>query len=632
MEIGAQRRWAEVAVRLSRVLPKGRLLPEEAWARRHRLLVALLFGHVPILAGYGLVHGAGVGHSLVEAMAVLVPGLIALWNRFRRSVRASAATFGLITAAAVAVHLSHGLIEMHFYFFVMIGVIALYQDWLPFLLAIGYVAVHHGVVGVLDPHAVFNHPAAWAHPWRFAALHAAFVLAASVTCLISWRASEQAFQDPLTGLANRSLLTDRVGHALDRADRHPGPTTVLFIDLDNFKTVNDSLGHAAGDQLLMTLAQRLQRCLRKGDTAARFGGDEFAVLLEDTPVHGAEAVADKLLEAMREPVTLHHQEVFPNASIGVATAATADITADQLLRNADAAMYVAKRNGKGRHELFHHGMHRDVLQKLELRADLQAAVRRREFVLHYQPIVDLGGGQITGVEALVRWNHPTRGLLPPGEFIPLAEETGLICEVGTWVLTEACRQTRIWQHRDPARPLFTVAVNVSVRQLQQPGFPDEIAETLRTSGLDPRALVLELTESILATETTTIIATLNALKTLGVQIAIDDFGTGYSSLSYLDQFPIDILKIDRSFANTLSVTSADSSLTAMVINMGRTLNLKTVAEGIETPDQMTALQQLGCGYGQGYLLAKPMDASTVDALLDNPDQERQSHVSHLVPH
>jgi EAL domain-containing protein (putative c-di-GMP-specific phosphodiesterase class I) len=200
------------------------------------------------------------------------------------------------------------------------------------------------------------------------------------------------------------------------------------------------------------------------------------------------------------------------------------------------------------------------------------------------------------------------------------------------VLTEACRQTRIWQHRDPARPLFTVAVNVSVRQLQQPGFPDEIAEALHTSGLDPRGLVLELTESILATETTTIIATLHALKTLGVQIAIDDFGTGYSSLSYLDQFPIDILKIDRSFANTLSITSADSSLTAMVINMGRTLNLKTVAEGIETPDQMTALQQLGCRYGQGYLLAKPMDASTVDALLDNPDQERQSHFSHLVPH
>ena len=622
---GVRQRWTEPVGRLIRVLPKGRLLPEEAWARRHRWLVALLFGHAPILAGFGLAHGSRAVHALLAAAAVVVPGLVASCDRFRRSVRASAVTFGLVSAAAVAVDLSHGLIEMHFYFFVIIGVIALYQDWLPFLLAIGFVAVHHGVVGILEPHSVFNHPQAWANPWGFAALHAGFVLAASLTCLISWRASEQAFQDPLTGLVNRSLLTDRVGHALDRADRHGEATTVLFIDLDNFKTVNDSLGHAAGDELLVILAQRLEQCLRKADTGARFGGDEFAVLLEDTGECDAGVVADKLLASLREPVTLHHQEIFPNASIGIATTRSAQVRAEELLRDADVALYVAKRNGKGRHEQFQNTMHADAMTRLELRGDLEAAVRQRQFVLHYQPIVDLESGRMTGMEALVRWQHPTKGLLAPGDFITLAEETGLIWEIGAWVLDEACRQTRKWHQRDLTGPLLTIAVNVSARQLQRPNFPDVVAEALRTSGLDPTTLVLELTESVLATGSKDVLVALNSLKALGVQLAIDDFGTGYSSLSYLDQFPIDILKIDRSFANTLSAASAESSLIAGVINLGQTLNLKTVAEGIENSDQLHALRQLGCAYGQGFLLARPADISVVDALVDNAGRENQSH-------
>jgi diguanylate cyclase (GGDEF)-like protein len=599
------------------------MLPESAWARRHRMVLALLVVHAFGVLGYGVVRGAGVVHTLTEAAAVAVPGLVAAWSKFGRPLRAAAGTIGLVTASAVLVHLSGGLIEMHFHFFVMIGVIALYQSWFPFLLAIGYVAVHHGLMGALEPALVYNHAAAQEHPWRWAAVHAAFVIAASATSLMSWRVSEQALHDPLTGLANRSLFIDRVGHALQRGDRQRQPTTVLFIDLDNFKTVNDSLGHVAGDRLLVVAAERLQRCLRKSDTAARLGGDEFAMLLEDTTESAADVIAEKLLTALRRPLLVQNRELFIDASIGIATAQPGDANTGDLLRDADAAMYVAKRHGKARYEHFSPDMHLAALGYLELRADLQRAITRQEFVLHYQPIVALGTNAITGVEALVRWNHPTRGLLPPSEFIALAEETGLIRPLGGWVLTEACAQARSWHERYPSDPLLTMSVNISARQLHHPGFVEEIGRVLETACLTPSALVLEFTESILLNDADTVLSKLDALKTLGVQLAIDDFGTGYSSLRYLHRFPIDTLKIDRSFVGTVGARAEKSAVANSIIHLGRTFDLHMVAEGVESADQLTELQRLGCSYGQGYLFARPLDAASLDALLDETGRDQQ---------
>jgi diguanylate cyclase (GGDEF)-like protein/PAS domain S-box-containing protein len=431
--------------------------------------------------------------------------------------------------------------------------------------------------------------------------------------------AHQAFHDAVTGLANRALFKDRVEHAIERQSRDNLPVSVLFMDLDDFKTINDSLGHAAGDRLLSEVGDRLKNSLRQADTAARLGGDEFAILLEDggDGVDAAE-VAARILASLEGPFHLETKEVFVRASIGIASAEArtgGPEGAEELLRNADVAMYMAKEAGKGRYQVFEPAMHDTALQRLELKADLQRAVDNNEFILHYQPVIELETGRIEGLEALVRWQHPARGIVAPLDFVPLAEETGLIVPIGRWVLREACTQARRLQQDYETQPPLHMAVNLSARQLQRPEIVGEIAETLMQTQLDPASLVLEITESVMMQDMDLSIQRLAELKELGVKLAVDDFGTGYSSLNYIRRFPVDILKVDKSFVDGVNEGGEESALTAAIIELAGILKLRPVAEGIERADQLDKLLALHCDLGQGFYFARPLPIADVDGLL-----------------
>ena len=425
----------------------------------------------------------------------------------------------------------------------------------------------------------------------------------------------QAFHDPLTGLANRALFRDRVSHALALALRQRREITVLFLDLDDFKKVNDSLGHSAGDRLLVMAAERFRACARTTDTVARLGGDEFAILVEDNVGrHDHETLAERLRASMSQPFTLNGTEVFVSASIGIAVSCgdhTADSTleaADEVLRNADVAMYAAKRAGKGRVEAYESSMSADVRHRLELERALRRALERDELVLHYQPVIVLATGAVRGVEALVRWEHPDYGHLLPQQFIPLAEETGLITQVGNWVLREACRQLMAWRAAGLS-PDLRIAVNISSRELlHDRDIAADVRAVLAETGLDAHHLVLEITESVLMQQTTNALEKLKGLKALGVRLAIDDFGTGYSSLSYLKRFPIDVLKIAKPFIEDIEAGRDHAALASAIVGLTRTLHLSAVAEGIENAGQVNALLELGCEYGQGHHFAPAMPA------------------------
>jgi diguanylate cyclase (GGDEF)-like protein/PAS domain S-box-containing protein len=430
----------------------------------------------------------------------------------------------------------------------------------------------------------------------------------------------QAFHDRLTELANRALFRDRVEHALERQTRDGRPVSVLFLDLDDFNTINDTLGHALGDQVLKEVAERLMGCLRAADTAARLGGDEFGILLEDGGV-GFEAaeVASRLMTALETPIRLGGKTVTVRASIGIATARPGEMGApksgEELMRNADVAMYMAMEAGKGRYQLFEPAMHDTALRRLELKADLQRAIDSGEFVLYYQPVIELETGAIIGLEALIRWNHPERGLVPPLEFIPLAEETGLIVPMGGWVIKESCRQAVLLHDRLPVEPPLHMAVNLSARQLQRQEIVGEIGEILAETGLDPGLLILEITESVMMKDVKLSLQRLTELKEIGVKLAVDDFGTGYSSLNYIQQFPVDILKVDKSFVDAVSTDPRKSALTATIIKLASDLELLPVAEGIERADQLEQLLDLHCDLGQGFYFAKPLSMEGVDELL-----------------
>jgi diguanylate cyclase (GGDEF)-like protein len=429
----------------------------------------------------------------------------------------------------------------------------------------------------------------------------------------------QAFHDSLTGLPNRALLQDRIAHALARSRRQPQPLAVLFLDLDAFKSVNDSLGHATGDTVLQAVAERLRTSMREEDTVARIGGDEFAILLEGVGDEmGAQEAAARALAALVRPLLIHDRLLLIRASVGVALSVNGQETVDDLLRNADLAMYAAKTSGKGRYQLFEPDLHRAAVNRLLLEQDLRVALERQEFVVHYQPIVALIGGQITGVEALVRWRHPERGLVEPDDFIPLAEETGLILPIGRWVLREACTQGARWHALHPHLATLEVSVNLSVKQLEDADLVAYVHQVLTETGLAPERLLLELTESALMQDAEGGLRQLRALKALGVRLAIDDFGTGYSSLSYLRQFPVDMLKIDKSFVASLSSQPGEVALVRAMLRLGHSLNLRVLAEGIEMPEQAGTLQDLQCELGQGYYFAKPAPARDVERLLCGP--------------
>ena len=417
-------------------------------------------------------------------------------------------------------------------------------------------------------------------------------------------AVHQAFTDPLTGLGNRGLLLDRLDHELVRADRGAEPPTVLFLDLDRFKLVNDSLGHLVGDELLIAVADRLRTASRAQDVCARLGGDEFAVLLvgADEP----ERVAERIIEVLNRPFEISGHVVFVSVSIGIATGRD---EAETVLRNADVAMYRAKRAGGRRYERFEPSMHAALVSRLDLDTELRRAVERDEFELHYQPLFDLQSGRIAALESLVRWRHPVRGLVAPLEFIPVAEETGLIAELGRWVLAEACRQFAIWWRETP----LGISVNVSMRELQIPEYAAAVEQAIRS--FPPSALILEVTESARMEDTPNVLASLRKIRDLGVRVALDDFGTGYSSLLNLAHLPIDLLKIPRPFLPARPDDAGARGLLAGIVGIGHHLGLTTVAEGIELPEQHALLIELGCDLGQGYLLGRPADAAHTTELL-----------------
>jgi diguanylate cyclase (GGDEF)-like protein/PAS domain S-box-containing protein len=737
--------------RIVRALPQGVRLRGEDWDQRHRWIMRLVWLHVPVIAVYGVATGHEVLHSILESLPTFVAGVLASRTWIDRRTRAALSGLGLLLASAVLVHLSGGTTEIHFHFFVMVGVIALYQDWQPFIISIAFVALHHGVMGSVSPESVFSGEYARQKPLLWAGIHAFFVLCASAVSIATWgivesgnrraragleqserrfralienasdvvtvidedgtvtydspscsavlgypvgfrigqngfsyvhpddqerairtlaetaeshkrishievrlrhadgsyrwidasladlrdepsvngfvanfrditdrklledQLSHQAFHDPLTGLANRALLLDRIEHALDGRRREPRRQLALvYLDLDDFKTVNDALGHEAGDTLLREAATRLADGLRPGDTAARLGGDEFAVLLENLVSHDAAyEIGARILESFAAPFDMNGETVPVNASIGIAVAA-GDEDAASLLRNADLAMYRAKGGGKGRFAIYEAGMHATVLDRITLKADVRRALQAGEFEPHYQPIVDLATAKVVGVEALVRWNHPERGLIPPTKFIPVAEETGLIIPIGSHVLHRACMDAAAWCRDLGTAAPRTVSVNLSPRQIQDAHIVTDVELALSRSGLDPRALTLEITESFLLEDTESAARTLAGLKGLGVRIALDDFGTGYSSLTHLDRFPVDVLKIDKSFVDALGASSEDrASLVGAIVNLGMRLGLTVTAEGIEESDQLDRLRAMGCELGQGFFFAKAMPADAL---------------------
>jgi diguanylate cyclase (GGDEF)-like protein len=878
---------------LRELLPQGGALPEDVWARRHRGIVILLWLHAPGLFLFTLFSHAALLEAILVGGIVGAFALIATIFRDDRRPGAVVAALGLLTSSAILVYESGGVIEMHFHYFVVVGVIALYQDWWPFLAAIGYVVVQHGALGVTNPVAVYDHPAAIAHPWEWAGIHGLFVLAMSAAGIASWRLNEsllegvterqnqlaeaqlvahlgawkhnfvtgktvwsdelyhllgldhdtepgadailsrvhpedramvarelaavrggaglfssdfritrddgavrwlqgrttgtvlvrgapelisgtlqdvtelkeaefnlrgamsllnatldatadgilvvdaegvitsfnrrfvelwripedvlasrddeqalrfvlsqltdpdafiakvrelyaqpdinskdelpfldgrvferfstpqrvggrtvgrvwsfrdvteqkrierelahQAFHDPLTNLANQALFRDRVEHALARAARGAASIAVLFVDLDDFKTVNDSLGHTAGDGLLVAVGERLRNGLRPTDTAARLGGDEFAILIEDVTDNGdVLGVATRLIAELQLPFPPADREIIIGASVGIAFDSPG-VTADELLRNADLAMYSAKRRGKGRYEIYESEMHAAVVDRVALEADLRNGLARGELVVHYQPVVSLATGATAGVEALVRWQHPERGLLMPDDFISVAEETGLIRELGRQVLMTACADTRRWQRAHPDRWPLSVSVNVSPKQLQDDWLLAHVTEALDAAGLSGASLVLEITETALMEDTEATSSRLHALKALGLRLAVDDFGTGYSSLGRLERFPIDILKIDRAFISGMDRTDVDRApLAQAILALARALQLDAVAEGVETRAQAKALTAFGCTHAQGYFFARPMTADAVDAFVQ-PSRVAADDRLHLVP-
>jgi diguanylate cyclase (GGDEF)-like protein/PAS domain S-box-containing protein len=729
-------RIRSAAERLVAVLPRAGSLPEGEWRRRHGVIAALLWLHVPGIVAFGFLRGEGSGHLLAEVTPIAVMAALASTTRVGRRVRVVMTSVGLISSSAVIVHFSGGVIEAHFHFFVVVALISVYYDWLPFLVAIAYTAVHHGLIGNLVPQAVYDHPSAIARPWLWAGIHAGFVLAASAATLLTWRMNEEDHRraeeaieglsrrnelllnsagegifgldgngevtfvnpaatrmlghdqlelegrsmhgvlhhilpdgrpcrecpvaatlqgegprhgnevyrrsdgthfpveylanpiqaerdtvgavvtfrditdrkDSLTGLESRAWFIDRTAEALARARRHGTRVALFFIDVDRFKLINDSMGHAAGDEVLVVVAGRLEACLRPYDSVARFGGDEFVVLCEDLPTEvEAALIAERLMQTFETPLTLAGGEVFASISVGIAMPADAEVEPEALIRDADAAMYRAKRRGGRSYEIFDEAMRAHAENQLWMENALRRAIDGDELRLLYQPIVKLATGGIVGAEALVRWEHPERGLLAPDSFIPVAEDTGLIVPIGEWVLKEACRQALPWQHQATTGVPLRMSVNLSARQLAHGDLARTVGETLQAVGLDPSVLILEVTESAVMEDTEMAIGVLRQLKALGVGLAIDDFGTGYSSLAYLQRFPVDILKIDRSFVGALH-TPEGRAIVEASLTLAHALGLSGVAEGVETLEQVACLRTLSCDTAQGYHFARPMPA------------------------
>jgi diguanylate cyclase (GGDEF)-like protein len=432
----------------------------------------------------------------------------------------------------------------------------------------------------------------------------------------------EAFRDALTGLPNRALFMDRLSHALTRAERGGANLAVLFLDLDRFKILNETLGHEVGDRLLLEVGHRITSCLRPEDTVARLGGDEFALLLEDTAdLSGATAMAERVSAEIQRPFIVDGRDVLISASIGIALTGVGSMQPDEVLRNADLAMYQAKAEGRARYELYQPGLSISTRERLDLQSDLRTAGARQELTLRYQPMVTLATIRAVEVEALIRWDHRRRGALLPADFIALSEETGLIVPMGQWVLREACRQARAWQTAAAGAAPVIVSVNLAASQFERDLLPEEIAAILRETGLPPGRLQLEISEAVLMRDDPRMLERLDALKTVGVRLAIDDFGTGYASLSYLKRLPVDCLKIDRSLIKGVAHDTEDTAIVRAVVTLAQSLGIVVTAEGVETAEQLYQLRALGCEQGQGYYFARPVAADRLPELLTSLDAD-----------
>lgn len=426
----------------------------------------------------------------------------------------------------------------------------------------------------------------------------------------------QSLHDALTGLPNRALFTDRLSQAISRCSRQNSFFALLYLDVDRFKVINDSLGHALGDQFLIQLAERLRACTREADTLARLGGDEFAVISEQVrSLSAATMVAERILEDMRAPFVIEGREIYSTVSIGIICCTGYCGSAEEVLRDADLTMYRAKSNGKARYEVFDNALHEQTIKLLTMETELRRALARGEFELHYQPIVDVDTGSVMCLEALIRWKHPERGYTPPLDFIPLAEENGLIVPLGWWVLEESCRQLALFQARFPRSKPLTMSVNISAKQFAQADLGQKLKELLQSSNIVPGSLELEITESVIMDRGEAAIGRLEELKSLGLRLFVDDFGTGYSSLSYLHRFPIDMLKIDRSFIREIDATGGHTEIVRAIVGLGRNLGLGLIAEGVETEAQLAVIRTLGCQLAQGYLFSKPKPAAEIEEYL-----------------
>ncbi len=436
-----------------------------------------------------------------------------------------------------------------------------------------------------------------------------------------------AFHDGLTGLANRALFMDHLRLTIERCkSRHSNYYGVLFLDFDRFKVINDSLGHAEGDELLKQIARRLEIVTRAGDLVSRLGGDEFVILLSEMlEVNDAIQVAERIQEDLKKPFDINGNEVLISASIGIALSTDGHKTAEDMLRDADLAMYRAKAKGKARYQVFNQAMRAQATTRLQLETEMRAALERREFAMHYQPILNLVTNELIGFEALVRWQHPTRGMIPPDDFIPAAEETGLILPLGRWILGESCRQMRAWQDAYPQASSLVVSVNLSCKQFLQSDLAEQVALTLKATNLAPRCLKLEITESYLIENNEKAVKIMNHLRDLGVELSLDDFGTGYSSLSYLHSLPVNSLKIDRSFVSRMTESDENGEIVRTIIKLAQNLKMQVIAEGIETAEQLDQLNQLNCGFGQGYLFAKPLEAERAEAFITENIENLSGH-------
>ena len=755
-ERSTPRRFERLRVVAAQWVPRGQTLPEEEWRRRHRVMLWILWAHVVALPIFSVLRGIGPGAAIGSVAPIALAGALAGMDGAGRRARSVAVAVGLLTSSAVLVNAWGGQIEAHFHYFVMIALLALYEDWLPFGVAIAYVVAEHGVLGAISATSVYDHGGS---PWGWAAVHGGFVLAAAAANVTTWRLNEEmrskldaahreagetskrfqlafesgvsgmalldrdgrylqvnralceitgyteqellardfrsithpedveadvaqhqallagttdgydgekryvhrdgrqvwvrrgvsavrrddgsvdyfivqvhditarkefenelahrALHDPLTDLPNRALLSDRLGHALFRLRRREGTLAVLFVDLDRFKLVNDGMGHDAGDAVLLDASMRLSETARAGDTVARFGGDEFTILCEDCGEQEARQIAQRILEAFAPPFEYDGREFCLSVSIGVRVSDQAAGSPDSLLRDADMALYVAKRRGRARVEIFDPSKSGPDNDRLASEQALRLALRHGELCLYYQPEIDLDTGEIVAFEALVRWRHPTRGLVPPGEFIPLAEESGLVVPMGEWILAEACSQLLVWREDGTVGPDVRIAVNVSARQLSDPGLPKTVEEVLAATGLDAEALCLEITETAIVDDPEVALANLLAIKAQGVFIALDDFGTGFSSLGQIRELPpVDVIKIDRSFVSGLGEEESDGAVVGAVLTLAQSLGLTVVAEGVETEEQLRLLRELGCAIGQGFYFARPQPSGEVAHLLN----------------